>query len=252
MKCQHCGSNLNIEDNYCQNCGGPNPFAVKHQNEMDHYRKDYQKTKEEVLGRSEKLTKRNIKIAIIAVLVALIAVCCFILINADDIRYLRIENSIASNADDHEVILTDYLNNRDYLLLYSYINRNKIMYSDIFMKYEAVYYTTQQYSMICDDLVSLQLKQKHNAKFTYINESELLENIANHIYSFYKYMEPQEYNIEAYQGINKTYMDDLKEHLEFLISGCFGVAPEKLANMKSMTASRIGVLLEDIYNENKQ
>lgn len=251
MKCQHCGGNLNIEDNYCQNCGEPNPFAVKHQDEMNHYKNDYQKTKSYVLERSANLTKRNIKIAIIAVLVALIAVCSFILFNADNIRWMRTEKAIASEADIHTENIEKLMEDREYLMLYLYISRNNIMFSDMFLKYDAVYNTTQQYYAVFDNLITLQCKKNSKDKYTYINESETLEDIAKHISSFYKYMEPQEYNAEAYQGSNMDYMNDLKEHLEILVSGFFGITLEDTSKMESMTSSRIGILLEDNYNGQK-
>ena len=45
MKCKYCGNNLNIEDKFCPYCGRPNPFAQKHQEEMERYEKDYSETK---------------------------------------------------------------------------------------------------------------------------------------------------------------------------------------------------------------
>ena len=52
MKCQCCGGNLNIEDKFCPQCGILNPFAVKHQEEMERYEDDYRQTKEDMLKRS--------------------------------------------------------------------------------------------------------------------------------------------------------------------------------------------------------
>ena len=93
MKCQHCGNNLNIEDRFCPYCGQPNPFAVKHQEEMDRYEKDYQETKEDVLEQSSRFNRHTVRITIIAVLVALIAVTCFLLAKADDIVDGKLDTS---------------------------------------------------------------------------------------------------------------------------------------------------------------
>ena len=99
MKCQCCGGNLNIEDKFCPQCGILNPFAVKHQEEMERYEHDYRQTKEDMLKRSSIYNRRNLKITIIAVLITLIVACAFVFQSADDIRWSMKEKSIASNAE---------------------------------------------------------------------------------------------------------------------------------------------------------
>ena len=101
MKCQHCGNNLNIEDKYCPYCGQPNPFAVKHQEEMERFEKDYQETKEDVLEQSSRFNRHTVRITIIAVMVALIALTCFLLAKADDIRWWQMEKAIEAEAPAH-------------------------------------------------------------------------------------------------------------------------------------------------------
>ena len=73
MKCQHCGNNLNIEEIFCPYCGQPNPFAVKHQEAMRRFEKDYERTKKDVLEQSTRFNRHTVRITILAVLLALIA-----------------------------------------------------------------------------------------------------------------------------------------------------------------------------------
>lgn len=252
MKCPHCGNNLNIEDAFCAYCGKPNDFAAKHRAEMDRYEKDFRETRETVLEQSAKINSRTVKITMTAVLVALIAVCCVLLGKADDIRWWRMQREIASQADTHRQKVEQLMEERDYQGLYSYLNESRVTYSDVFREYDAVYSTTLYYRMFYGDLMTLQSKKSGEDRYSYLNESELLEDIAQKIHAVYENMEPAEYNAEAYQGDRMAYMEDLRDHMEILVAGYFGISPEEAAGMRDMTTSRIGILLEENYeNEHR-
>ena len=49
MKCPNCGSNLTIDDEVCSFCGVANPHARTHREEMRRFKKDYDRTKSEVI-----------------------------------------------------------------------------------------------------------------------------------------------------------------------------------------------------------
>ena len=252
MKCQHCGNNLNIEDRFCPYCGQPNPFAVKHQEEMDRYEKDYQETKEDVLEQSSRFNRHTVRITIIAVLVALIAVTCFLLAKADDIRWWQMEKSVEAQAPEHREAIAEIMENRDYMSLYSYMSRNRITYTRSLKEFDAVYDTTSRYRMFYNNLMTLQAKKADEEKYRYYTESELLEDISRDIQALYEYMEPNDYNKEAYEGDKMEYMEDLRDHMEAMVSGYFGLSPEEVREMRTMTVSRINVLLEDSYEKEKQ
>ena len=54
MKCPNCGAPLKMEDKFCTYCGAPNKLAVKHQQDMEHYEREFEKTQEEVLTKTRK------------------------------------------------------------------------------------------------------------------------------------------------------------------------------------------------------
>ena len=249
MKCQCCGGNLNIEDKFCPQCGILNPFAVKHQEEMERYEHDYRQTKEDMLKRSSIYNRRNLKITIIAVLITLIVACAFVFQSADDIRWSMKEKSIASNAETYRNNINRFIEDEDYLSLYAYIDTNRIIYSDNFLEYGGVFDTTRQYNYIYDDLMTLQSKRAGSGKFSYTSTSELIEGIADKIHNLYKMTEPNKFNPEAFQGDKKKYMDSLKSHLEVLISGYFGLSLEDAAKMSELSTSKICLLLEEGYEK---
>ncbi len=252
MKCEHCGNNLNIEDKFCPYCGQPNPYAVKHQEEMERYEKDYQETKEEVLEKSSRFNRHTVRITILAVLVALIAVTGFVMAKADDIRWLQMEKSVEQKAPVHREALTELMDSRDYLGVYSYMTRNRITYTNSLREFDAVCDTTSRYRMLYENLMTLQGKRKGAENYGYYTEAELIEDISRNLYGIYGYMKPQEYNSEAYEGDKMEYMEALRDHVETMISGYFGLTPEETMSMRELTESRINVLLEDSYEEEQQ
>lgn len=249
MKCQHCGNNLNIEDKYCPYCGQPNPFAVKHQEEMERFEMDYQETKEDVLEQSSRFNRHTVRITIIAVMVALIALTCFLLAKADDIRWWQMEKAIEAEAPAHREAIQQLMEDRDYLALYSYFNRNRITYTSSLKEFDAVYSTTMHYRMFYDNLMTLQAKKKNADNYRYYTEGEIIEDIANNIHAIYEEMEPNDYNPEAYQGDKMEYMEDLRDQMEIMTAGYFRLSTEEAEGMRSMSTSRINVLLEDSYEE---
>jgi hypothetical protein len=216
---------------------------------MDRYEKDYQRTKEDVLERSSRYISRNLKITIIAVLVALIAVCAFVFKNTDDICWEMMERSIASKAETYKHDIDQFMEDNDYLALDAYITRNRIIYSDGFFEYSAVFDVTQQYKYIYDDLMDLHCKRAGSENFIYTSEFDTIESISNKIHSFYEMSTPSEFHPEAFQGNKKEYMDALKEHLEIMISGYFGISLEDVAKMNNMSASKICLMLEGAYGK---
>lgn len=249
MKCPHCGNNLNIEDRFCPYCGKPNEFAVKHQEEMDRYEKDYQETRENVLEKSSRFNRHTVRITIIAVMIALIAVAGFLLARADDIRWWQLEKTVEAEAPMHREAINEIMENRDYMALYSYMNRNRITYTSTLREFDAVYDTTSRYRMLYDNLMILEAKKNGEGNYSYYTETELIENISREVKAIYEYMEPQEYNAEAWEGDKMEYMEDLRDHVETMVSGYFGLSPDEAKEMRSMTESRISVLLEDSYEK---
>lgn len=249
MKCQHCGSNLNIEDSVCPYCGQPNPFATEHQEAMRRFEKDYERTKKDVLEQSSRLSRHTVRVTVLAILVALIAAAAVLLIKADDIRWWRQAKRIEANAAVYCETIDRLMDDREYLELYSYINRNNIRYSDAMREYASVFDSSFIYRQFYEDLMILQSKKADPERFKYYNAAELLEDIAGEIKRINECMEPQTYNEAAYTPEKMAYMEDLRDTIETLTEGYFGLSREQTLETRSMTAARINVLLEDSYGK---
>ena len=247
MKCQHCGNNLNIEENFCPYCGQPNPFAVKHQEAMRRFEKDYERTKKGVLEQSTRFNRHTVRVTILAVLIALIAVAAVLLIKADDIRWWRMEKRAESRAAEHRAAISELMDSRNYLGLYSYLSKNDIRYTDAFREYDAVCDSSSQYRQFYENLMMLQGKKNDPEAFRYYSREELLENTSKEIYRINECLKPQTYNEAAYTAEKIAYMESVRDRAETMMEGYFGLSREEALATRGMTVARINVLLEDHY-----
>ena len=247
MKCQHCGNNLNIEENFCPYCGQPNPFAIKHQEAMRRFEKDYERTKKDVLEQSSRFNRHTVRITILAVLVALIAATTVLLIKADDIRWWRVEKRVEAQAELHREAIGRLMDEHDYLGVYSYVTRNDIRYTDAFRDYDTVSDSSFQYRQFYTYLMMLQAKKTDPDAFRYYSESELLENMAGDIYRINECLKPLDYNKAAYTAEKMAFVEGVRDRVETLAESYLGLSREEALATRGMTLARINVLLEDSY-----
>ncbi len=249
MKCQHCGNNLNIEDNFCPYCGRPNPFAIRHQEAMRRFEKDYELTKKGVLERSTRLHRHTVRITILAVLVALIAAAAILLVKAEDIRWWRIEKQIEAQADRHHEAIGKLMDEGDYLGLYSYFNEKNIRFTEAFREYDTVSESSFQYKQFYTYLMILQAKKADPEAYRYYDETEILESMANEICRINQCLEPQSYNEAAYTPEKMAFVEGVRNRMETMLEGYFSLSWEEALETRDMTVARINVLLEDHYGK---
>lgn len=248
MKCEHCGSNLNIEDKYCPFCGVPNPFAQEHQKEMEKFSKDYQKTKKDVLEQSTRFNKRVMRITVLAVLVALCAVMAVLCVKADDIRWWRMEKDIEAQAEVHATQLDELMEMRDYLGFEYYFRETDLSFSDSFREYSAAEDATWRYRRFYEDLLRLLSRNEEENIYAYYSEEELLGEMSENIYSIYQCLNADNYyGMDALTPEVVAFIEDMTRDVETLIQAYFGVSAEEASQMRTMTAARIEVMLEDAY-----
>ena len=107
MKCPTCGANLQIEDEKCPFCGNPNPFAVKHQQDMRQYRQEFQETKQEVEKKTLHFNFFTARIAVIAVLLMMILGMVFVINEGPHYLWARrVERDIAKNMENYRAELS--------------------------------------------------------------------------------------------------------------------------------------------------
>ena len=247
MKCEHCGNNLQIENAFCPYCGQPNPFAVRHQREMQHFTREFQKTRQDVLEQSSRFSRRTIWVTILAILIAACAFMAFLCAKADDIRYSRIEKRIEAEAQEHSKVIDAFMAERDFAGLYSYMDRNHLSYTRAFDEYDAVYRVSLYYTRLYENLMILLSKSVNENVYTYYKQEELIEDIAAGIEAIGEAQEENEYHPEQYTEDKKEYMKAAEETAAQLLIRYMHITEEEAEQLPSMTQARRAVLLEDAY-----
>ncbi len=244
MKCEYCGNNLGIEDAVCPYCGKENKFAKKHNKDMRKYSAAFDSTREEVISNSKRFNSLTVRITVIAVLAALIAIMFILLGNNYDIRSAREEKIVAKNADQYRKELDRLMDEKDYLMIYNYMQANRISYSDVLPEYYEVYNCCHTYGTFLDYMNYLLDEDSH------MTDEEAIESIAEIVDRMYLYANPtSEYEIKKYYNDkNMAFIDELTAHLETLVQGYFNLTDEEMESFETLSKAKKQLLLEEGYS----
>lgn len=181
MKCPTCGANMQIENEKCPFCGNPNPFAIKHRQDMKYYHSEFQKTQNEVEQKTRRFTSAAVKIPVIFVLVILIL---FVTNARRDIemaiRTHRIEKDIRQHEQEYREKLDAYELEGSWIGLYTLYNEKHLGYVETFDEYNTIKHAAFEYEMILKDIM------RHTEENQYYNAETLAPRIADNLESFYK------------------------------------------------------------------
>lgn len=247
MKCPNCGYNLTIDHERCPYCGNANPFAEKHRREMRRFKRDYNKTKEDVMHESKKVNAWTVKVALIAVLVALNIGLLFVYENAYSIYGMYNAARIESNYPEHKTRLDEMEENRQYIALAEYWQSYELNDSDILDEYNAVYRVCSAYSMVYRYTMRL---ATHEETYTSVeNQLEILVGYAEDVYNISK---PSEYYLETrYQQKHQACMDDAVKQMEDLLQVYFNLTDEEIESFSELNQARRQIMLEEGLERNE-
>lgn len=248
MKCPNCGSSLTIDDAVCSFCGTENPYAKKHRQEMRQFTKAFNETKTEVLEKSQKINFFAVKIAIIAVLVALSLVFVFLGENSYQIERMIQRNKIESNYSYYKAKMDELEANRDYAGMAAFYEYQRIHSSERFEEFRAVYRISDDfryYSKYVMEIYQYDGSQYYEVEDRFRYVAEQLENI-------YKYQTPPEYANEAeYSGEHLAYMNDCIKETEEIAQVFFNLTQEEVESLPTLSIARKQILLEEGYARNE-
>lgn len=247
MKCPGCGSNLTIDDEKCQFCGQASPFAVKHRKEMKRFTHEFNKTREEVLNESRKFNHWSVKIALIAVLVAINVVLLFFNVYPDGVEDFLTERKIQENYLIHKEQLDKYEKEQNFVALSKYFDRNRLYYSDLFKEYRAV-------SDICGNYSYLfrYVMQVHTEELSDTYMEDMLEYISGQLDSIYLYYLPRAYHDEEqYKPQHQECMIAAKEQAEALLQTYFNLTDAEIESFETLSEARRQILMEEGLERNE-
>ena len=229
MKCKYCGADLTMEDEVCPFCHNPNPYYVKHREDMHRYEQDYQETKSDVYETAGKTSRKATQIAILAVLGGLFLGTVVLNTNIWTVERMIQRHKIRNNISTHLAKLDQYLAEEDWASFTDYIDMNQLYYSGI------------------DELEDYRYFRQLADDYNYIYESCMhlvdYENLDEDEYSTY---------YEVYQA-HRDWCDPILTEAEELVQAYAGVDSEVIESgqIREMSRTKLVVLLERSYNKDE-
>lgn len=243
MKCPYCGANLTIDDERCSFCGEENPFAEKHREEMKHFTTDFNRTKSQVLEKTQSHSKFVAKIMLIAVMIVVNLLVWLAAANSYEVERFIINRRISSNYLIHKAELDKLEEERDFIGFYIYNNENQLYYSDLFDEYRAAYNVASNYEMLYQYMMGLVTEDNEDS---YYSPEQRIEMVTQQIEYMYRYSEPQEYSdMTQYSQKHQAFMDDAVAQAEDLIQTYLNVPADKLSEFRELSSARKQIMIEE-------
>ena len=239
MKCRYCGGEIPLEAAVCPYCGRPNEEARQHAEDMRHFRKEFQKTSDEVKEKAARAGKRSVRILISALLIAGGLVFIILGSHAYDFAYRARARKAEKNAAVNIEKAAEYLKNGEYAVFASFAHEKKISYTDAFEEYDYCYRMAYSYKNFEQDLIKIVFPGRYGAG------SYALRNCTDDLHDFYRSLKADEYlwNREP-NDLEKETAAALRKNVEALLVTYLGLTEEEAAGMEDLSEANRALLLE--------
>ena len=243
MKCPTCGANLQIEDEKCPFCGNPNPFAVKHQQDMRQYRQEFQETKQEVEKKTLHFNFFTARIAVIAVLLMMILGMVFVI--NEGLHYvwaLLEERAIVKNMDNYRAELPAWEAAAQWRQVDAVYDNKSLSHTRDFQEYTVLSFATFDYKSVLNQMTIYRVDEGKEA-------DAVSTRIASHLDSFYKTTERLTFESDYFDNnYTPEHMESygrMREDLEAALSTYCHLTKEEVAALADYSVVKKAALIEE-------
>lgn len=244
MKCPTCGTNLQIEDEKCPFCGNPNPFAVKHRQDMRRYHREFQKTRQEVEKKARHFNSFTAKVTVIAVLFVMVILMVFVGKEGPfRIWSNQLERDVKKNGQQYRQTLRAYEGEGDWRAFYAFYEAKTIGYTDEMQEYRVLPFAISEYKGVLNELT------RYRDKNIGGDVSSSASRIANYLDNFYKVAGRIDYQgkyyDESYTPERQESYDRMTEDLEAALFTYCHLTEEELALLPDYSVAKKSALIEE-------
>lgn len=243
MKCPNCGANLTIDDEVCSFCGIESPYAEKHREEMRTFTRDFNRTKSQVLEKTQSHSRFVVKIMLIAIMIILNLVMWLAAANTYEVeRFIRSQR-VNSKYQVHKAELDKLEAERDFIGFAVYHSENQLYYSDLFNEYDAAYNVASNYMILYQYIMELVTSDDEDSYYT---PEKRVEMITQQLEYLYEYSKPREYSdMTEYSAVHQAFMDDMVQQVEDLIQTYLNVPADKIEEFRELSSARKQIMIEE-------
>ena len=242
MKCKNCGGEIRLEDMYCPYCGSPNEESQKHARDMLQYRQDFQKTKEDVIERAGRQTKRAVRFAVAALLLVAIGVNIFLQASSYSVVRSIKQSGQKQNASVYKARIDEYLEAEDYLGFAFYCsNLNLSMYDRPFEEYYVTYRVATAYRYAVTEIMQL---INHSR---YMRVDHCIKYTSEYLQDFYEALDPEKYSYNSNYDtlVAQDHLDKMTRSIEALCVAYLSMTPEEARSLVSISRGKRIILIEE-------
>lgn len=243
MKCPNCGANLTIDDEVCSFCGEESPYAEKHREEMRHFTRDFNRTKSQVLEKTQNHSRFVVKVMLIAVMIVLNLVVWITAADSYSVEKFVINRRIDKNFLVHRSELDKLEASEDFIGFYVYYYQNRLYYSDLFEEYRAAYNVANNYEVFYNYLMELVTEDDEDS---YYSVEKRVEMLTQQLEYLYRYSKPGEYSdMTEYSKKHQDFMDAAIEQTEDLLQTYLFIPAEEMEEFRELSAARKQIMIEE-------
>lgn len=242
MKCPYCGAPLDLDDNFCPNCGNENEQAKQHIEDMNRFKNEFSETKEEVYATAKRYTAVTVRVVMIAIL--LIANVVFAVIGSNYYSFMSMikKADCSRNFEEYSAIMDAYLEAGDYQAFHAFVTeKNMSFYDTEYEQYVQVDNLVNQYIWFYDNLLHAATEEDMEYR------EDLCGYALDYLQYFYEQQSPEYYmyyeNID--REVNENAIKDMNRRVELLLAAYGNISEEDAAQFASYTPSQRGILLEE-------
>lgn len=235
---------MQIEDEKCPFCGNPNPFAVKHRQDMRRYHREFQETRQEVEKKARRYNSFTAKVTVIAVLFVMVIVMIFV--GGEGPFYIwssQLERDVEKNAGQYRQMLRDYEEEGNWRAFYALYDAKYIGFTDEMQEYRVLEFMIADYKGVLNELT------RYRDQETEADVSASASRIANYLDSYYKAAgrityEGQYYD-ESYTPERQESYARITKDLEAALFTFGHLTKEELALLPDYSVAKKSALIEE-------
>ena len=252
MKCQFCGYNLGIEEEFCPHCGKENSQAARHVADMKQFKDDYEKTKDTVIKKSRKFNERTSRALILVIMLLIVAGIMLLTRYLADFESNQVRNEkkraqeVEKNLDSMKATLKEMEEHREYLAMEYYVLNHRLNSNENFRDYSRVFNAVIEYEVIYTDILGIVDGNDYYGERT---KEDWCKDIAIYIDDWNAHVAGEFWNDSPDSPMHapehEAFMNDCKKEIQDMVQVYFELTDEQAEAMWTMGEEEVGRMLYD-------